>query len=79
VKKSEAARTVAANNIVNALSMVVGTLLTMGLTALDISAADQLLLAAGMCTISAWLAWTLHKACEHPLESEMAQGLPPTV
>src|SRR5437868_13038255 len=79
VKKSEAARTVAANNIVNAGSMVIGTLLTMGLTALDISAADQLLLAAGMCTVSAWLAWTLHKACEHPLEHEMEQHLPPTV
>ena len=30
-----------------------------------------------MCTVSAWLAWMLHKACEHPLESEMAEGLPP--
>ena len=79
VKKSEAARTVAANNIVNAGSMVIGTLLTMGLTALDVGAADQLLLAAGMCTVSAWLAWTLHKACEHPLEHEMEEGLPPTV
>lgn len=79
VPKSEASRTVAANNIVNALSMAVGILLTMGLTALDISAADQLLLAACMCTVSAWLGWTLHKACEHPLEHEMEQHLPPTV
>ena len=79
VKKSEAARTVAANNIVNAGAMVVGTLLTMGLTALNVSAADQLLLAAAMCTVSAWLAWTLHKACKHPLEHEMEEGLPPTV
>ena len=79
VPKSEASRTVAANNIVNALSMAVGILLTMGLTGLDISAADQLLLAACMCTVSAWLGWTLHKACEHPLEHEMEQHLPPTV
>src|SRR5437868_10589994 len=79
VPKSEASRTVAANNIVNALSMAVGILLTMGLTALDISAADQLLLAACMCTVSAWLGWKLHKACEHPLEHEMEQHLPPTV
>jgi hypothetical protein len=79
VPKSEASRTVAANNIVNAMSMAVGVALTLALTALDISAADQLLLAAGMCTVSAWLAWTLHKACEHPLEHEMEQHLPPTV
>jgi MFS family permease len=73
VKKSEAARTVAANNIVNAGAMVIGTLATMGLTALDVTAADQLLLAAGMCTISAWLAWKLHKACDLPLETEVAE------
>jgi MFS family permease len=79
VQKSEASRTVAANNIVNALSMAVGIAFTMGLTALNVSAADQLLLAACMCTVSAWLGWTLHKACEHPLEHEMEQGLPPTV
>jgi MFS family permease len=79
VQKSEASRTVAANNIVNALSMVVGILLTMGLTALDVSAADQVLLAACMCIVSAWLGWKLHKACEHPLEHEMEQRLPPTV
>lgn len=79
VPKSEASRTVAANNIVNAMSMAVGIALTMGLTALNISAADQLLLAACMCTVSAWLGWMLHKACEHPLEHEMEQHLPPTV
>ena len=79
VPKSEASRTVAANNIVNAMSMAVGIAFTMGLTALNISAADQLLLAACMCTVSAWLGWMLHKACEHPLEHEMEQHLPPTV
>jgi MFS family permease len=76
VKKSEAARTVAANNIVNAGAMVIGTLFTMLLTAFDISAADQLLLAAGMCTVSAWLAWKLHKACDHPLEP-VVESAPP--
>jgi hypothetical protein len=25
---------------------------------------DQLLLAAAMCLVSAWLAWKLHKACD---------------
>jgi MFS family permease len=76
VKKSEAARTVAANNIVNAGFMVIGTLLTIGLTAANVSAAEQLLLAAGMCIISAWLAWTLHKACDHPLEPIVESELP---
>jgi MFS family permease len=76
VKKSEAARTVAANNIVNAGAMVIGTLFTMLLTAFDVSAADQLLLAAGMCTVSAWLAWKLHKACDHPLEP-VIESVPP--
>jgi len=74
VKKSEAARTVAANNIVNAGFMTIGALATMGITYAGVSAADQLLLAAGMCLIAAWLAWVLHKACEHPLEIEGAEA-----
>ena len=69
VKKSEAARTVAANNIVNAGCMTIGALATMLISNAGVSAADQLLMAAGMCVISAWLAWVLHKACEHPLEA----------
>ncbi len=64
VKKSEAARTVAANNIVNSGAMVAGSLLAIGLSVLRIGVADQLLLAAAMCLVSAWLAWKLHKACD---------------
>ena len=63
VPKSETARTVAANNIVNAGCMVVGSLLALGLSALGVSAVNQLLLTAGMCLMSAWLAWKLHQAC----------------
>jgi MFS family permease len=60
---SETARTVAANNIVNAGCMVAGSALALGLSALGISAVNQFLMTAAMCVISAWLAWKLHKAC----------------
>jgi predicted MFS family arabinose efflux permease len=60
VKKSEAARTIAANNIVNALAMVVGSTFSMVLSLMGVESIDQLLFAASMCLISAWLAWRLH-------------------
>ena len=60
---SETARTVAANNIVNAGCMVAGSALALGLSAIGVGAVDQLLLTAAMCIVSAWLAWKLHKAC----------------
>ena len=78
VKKSEAARTVAANNIVNSGAMVVGSLIAIALSQIGVGAADQLLLAAAMCLVSAWLAWRLHKACDdNPCPD--TEGLPPTV
>ena len=64
VHKSEAARTVAANNIVNSLAMVVGSILSTGLSLLEMQTVDQLLLAAAMCLVSAWLGWKLHKVCD---------------
>ena len=60
---SETARTVAANNIVNAGCMVAGSALALGLSAIGVSSVNQLLMTAAMCIISAWLAWKLHKAC----------------
>jgi MFS family permease len=63
VKKSEAARTVAANNIVNAAAMVIGSLIAIGLSMVGVATIDQLLLAAAMSLISAILAWRLHKIC----------------
>ena len=78
VPKAQAARTVAANNIVNSGAMVVGSVLAGGLTWAGVGTADQLLLAAAMCLISAWLAWTLHKACDDKPCID-AEGLPPTV
>jgi MFS family permease len=64
VPKSQAARTVAANNIVNSGAMVVGSLIAISLSMAGVAVEDQLLLAAAMCLLSAWLAWKLHKACD---------------
>jgi MFS family permease len=78
VRKAEAARTVAANNIVNSGAMVVGSLIAIALSFLGVATADQLLLAAAMCIVSAWLAWKLHKACDDGVCADL-EGLPPTV
>ena len=64
VPKTETARTVAANNIVNSGAMVVGSLIAFGLSSAGIGPTGQLLLVAGMCLISAWLGWKLHQACD---------------
>lgn len=64
VDKSQAARTVAANNIVNSGAMVIGSLITLGMSAGGIPVVNQLLFAAAMCSGSAWLAWKLHCACD---------------
>lgn len=64
VDKSETARTVAANNIVNSGAMVIGSLFAMALSAFGVPAVDQLLLVAAMCLVSAWLAHKLHLACD---------------
>jgi MFS family permease len=64
VPKTETARTVAANNIVNSGAMVMGSLLAFGLSSLGIGPAGQLLLVAAMCLIAAWLGWKLHLACD---------------
>jgi MFS family permease len=78
VPKSQAARTVAANNIVNSGAMVVGSLIAIGLSMGGVPVEKQLLLAAAMCLISAWLAWKLHKACDDVVCTD-AEILPPTV
>ncbi len=64
VSKSETARTVAANNIVNSGAMVLGTLLYAALAATGVSIADTLFLVAAACLVSAWIAWRLHVACD---------------
>ena len=57
-----ASRTIAANNIVNSLAMVAGSVLALGLTQIGVPVAEQLLLAAAMCGVSAWLGSILYRA-----------------
>ncbi|KEQ52241.1 MFS transporter [Sphingobium chlorophenolicum] len=64
VEKCEAARTVAANNIVNSGAMVIGSLITISLSIAGVSVVNQLLLVAALCLPCAGIAWTLHKACD---------------
>jgi MFS family permease len=56
VDKSQTARTIAANNIVNSGAMVVGSIIAVGLSAAKVPIIQQLLLSAAMCLISAWIA-----------------------
>ncbi|HEX7751007.1 MAG TPA: MFS transporter [Novosphingobium sp.] len=62
VDKSQTARTIAANNIVNSGAMVFGSLFAVGLSALGFPVVDQLLLSAAMCGVSAWLGYLLYRA-----------------
>ena len=62
VDPGQAARTIAANNIVNSGAMVGGSLLAASLSAVGIPLTEQLLLSAAMCLISAWLGYVLYCA-----------------
>lgn len=64
VPKSETARTVAANNIVNAGAMVTATVILAALIFLGVSVAETLFLVAVGSVIAAWLGWKLHLACD---------------
>lgn len=64
VSKDETARTVAANNVVNAGAMTIGALGVQGLTLLGVTPDNMLLVVAAMCPVSAWIAWKLHIACD---------------
>ncbi|WP_315761851.1 MFS transporter [Sphingomonas sp. Y38-1Y] len=64
VTKDQTARTVAANNVVNAGAMVVGAAAVIALTAFGVGPSDMLLVVAGMCLVSAWIAQQLHRACD---------------
>lgn len=61
VAKSETAKTVAANNIVNAGFMVFASVMLGVLTGLGITIEDTLLFVALSCLVSAWIGWKLHK------------------
>jgi MFS family permease len=66
VPKSETARTIAANNIVNSGFMVAATLILTIAVQLGVTVADTLLMVALGSVIAAWLGWKLHKACDQP-------------
>jgi hypothetical protein len=64
VPKSETARTIAANNIVNAGFMVAATLILTAAVQLGVTVADSLLIVAIATIPAAWLGWKLHQACD---------------
>ncbi len=64
VPKSETARTIAANNIVNSGFMVAAAILLAGLTWLGVTIADTLLMVALSCVVSAFIAQKLHRLCD---------------
>ncbi|GGE91574.1 MFS transporter [Sphingomonas prati] len=64
VPKAQTARTVAANNIVNAGAMVFATVMLAGLVHFGVSIAGTLLLVAVMSIGAALLAYRLHLACD---------------
>ena len=64
VPKSETARTIAANNIVNSGLMVAATLVLTVAVQLGITVADSLLIVASATIMSAWLGWKPHVACD---------------
>lgn len=62
VDKSQTARTIAANNIVNSGAMVIGSIIAISLSASGVSIVHQLLLVAAMCLVSAWFGRLLYGA-----------------
>jgi len=64
VPKSETARTVAANNIVNSGFMVLAAIVLTGLVQMGVSVSETLLLVAVASVFAAWIGWRLHKACD---------------
>ena len=62
VDKSQTARTIAANNIVNSGAMVAGSVMAVSLSAIGVAIEQQLLLSAAMSLVSAWLGLLLYRA-----------------
>ncbi|WP_374412529.1 MFS transporter [Novosphingobium colocasiae] len=62
VDKSQTARTIAANNIVNSGAMVAGSLMTGAMTLLGVATAKQMLVVAASCLVAAWLGHLLYRA-----------------
>ncbi len=64
VPKSETARTVAANNIVNSGAMVAAAILLTLLVLAGVSVEGTLLIVSAASIVAAWIAWKLHLACD---------------
>ncbi|WP_374944827.1 MFS transporter [Sphingomonas sp.] len=64
VEADQTARTVAANNVVNAVAMTAGAVLVIAISARGVTPENMLFLVAAMCLVSAWLAQKLHRACD---------------
>ena len=64
VAKSETARTIAANNIVNSGFMVAATLILTAAVQSGVTVAQSLLIVAVASIVAAWLGWKLHLACD---------------
>jgi hypothetical protein len=65
VPKSETARTIAANNIVNSGLMVLASaILALSIGFFEMTVADSLLIVAIGSLFAAWLGWKLHQACD---------------
>jgi hypothetical protein len=64
VPKSETARTVAANNIVNSGAMVLAAIILTGLVLAGVSVDETLLIVSVASIGAAWISWKLHKACD---------------
>jgi predicted MFS family arabinose efflux permease len=64
VAKSQTARTIAANNIVNSGAMVIGAVIYSLLVSAGVGIPDTLFMIAAACLVSAWISWKLHKACD---------------
>jgi len=66
VDKSQTARTIAANNIVNSGAMVLGSVATGGMTLMGVAVAQQLLVVSLCCVAAAWLGYLLFCAEKCP-------------
>jgi len=60
------ARTVAANNVVNAGAMTLGSAVVIGLTSAGATSQRMLMLVVAMCAVAAVIAYRLHRACDAP-------------
>lgn len=72
VEKSQTARTVAANNIVNSGAMVIGSVGIFGITNIPgVSVADCMWVVVALCLASAWCAWRLRQAEHAPHDPDL--------